>query len=62
MYNHQKIRKQFAGKHTFTTGSDCEVIIPLVRHIASPAAVQKTEQKRKLKCCFCLLLSLSTNV
>jgi asparagine synthase (glutamine-hydrolysing) len=33
IYNHQKIRKQFAAKHTFTTGSDCEVIIPLVRHI-----------------------------
>jgi len=29
IYNHKKIRKQFAGKHAFTTGSDCEVIIPL---------------------------------
>jgi asparagine synthetase B (glutamine-hydrolysing) len=29
-YNHKKIRKQFGAKHTFTTGSDCEVIIPLV--------------------------------
>ncbi|KAF7049376.1 hypothetical protein CFC21_057927 [Triticum aestivum] len=29
IYNHKKIRKQFAAKHTFTTGSDCEVIIPL---------------------------------
>ncbi|KAG2541539.1 hypothetical protein PVAP13_9NG685100 [Panicum virgatum] len=29
IYNHKKIRKQFTGKHTFTTGSDCEVIIPL---------------------------------
>ncbi|CAL4938918.1 unnamed protein product [Urochloa decumbens] len=29
IYNHKKIRKQFTGKHAFTTGSDCEVIIPL---------------------------------
>uniref|UniRef100_K4A7Z3 Asparagine synthetase [glutamine-hydrolyzing] n=1 Tax=Setaria italica TaxID=4555 RepID=K4A7Z3_SETIT len=29
IYNHKKIRKQFTGKHTFTTGSDCEVIIAL---------------------------------
>ncbi|TVU47433.1 hypothetical protein EJB05_07036, partial [Eragrostis curvula] len=29
IYNHKKIRKQFVGKHAFTTGSDCEVIIPL---------------------------------
>uniref|UniRef100_A0A0E0GL33 Asparagine synthetase [glutamine-hydrolyzing] n=1 Tax=Oryza nivara TaxID=4536 RepID=A0A0E0GL33_ORYNI len=29
IYNHKKIRKQFASKHTFSTGSDCEVIIPL---------------------------------
>ncbi|GJN31150.1 hypothetical protein PR202_gb19512 [Eleusine coracana subsp. coracana] len=29
IYNHKKIRKQFGGKHAFTTGSDCEVIIPL---------------------------------
>lgn len=30
IYNHKNIRKQFAGTHTFSTGSDCEVIIPLV--------------------------------
>jgi asparagine synthase (glutamine-hydrolysing) len=29
IYNHKKIRKQFTGKHVFTSGSDCEVIIPL---------------------------------
>ncbi|KAF8683799.1 hypothetical protein HU200_044733 [Digitaria exilis] len=34
IYNHKKIRKQFTGKHTFTTGSDCEVIIALVREIS----------------------------
>lgn len=30
IYNHKNIRKQFTGTHNFTTGSDCEVIIPLV--------------------------------
>jgi asparagine synthase (glutamine-hydrolysing) len=34
IYNHKKIRKQFTGKHVFTSGSDCEVIIPLVREIS----------------------------
>lgn len=29
IYNHKNIRKQFTGTHNFTTGSDCEVIIPL---------------------------------
>lgn len=37
IYNHKKIRKQFASKHTFSTGSDCEVIIPLVRPKSPPA-------------------------
>nr|CAB3501139.1 unnamed protein product [Digitaria exilis] len=32
IYNHKKIRKQFTGKHTFTTGSDCEVIIALYEY------------------------------
>jgi len=30
IYNHKNIRKQFTGTHNFSTGSDCEVIIPLV--------------------------------
>ncbi len=29
IYNHQEIRKSFAGKYDFKTQSDCEVIIPL---------------------------------
>ena len=29
IYNHQKIRKHFAGKYNFLTQSDCEVILPL---------------------------------
>lgn len=29
IYNHQDIRKQYAGKYQFQTGSDCEVILAL---------------------------------
>ncbi|WP_296011009.1 asparagine synthase B [uncultured Treponema sp.] len=31
IYNHQEIRRQFAGKYSFKTQSDCEVIIPLYK-------------------------------
>ncbi len=31
IYNHQEIRKRFAGKYQFQTGSDCEVILALYR-------------------------------
>ena len=31
IYNHQEIRRQFAGKYNFKTQSDCEVIIPLYK-------------------------------
>lgn len=31
IYNHQDIRKQYAGKYQFQTGSDCEVILALYR-------------------------------
>ena len=31
IYNHQIIRKQYAGKYEFQTGSDCEVILALYR-------------------------------
>lgn len=31
IYNHQDIRRQFAGKYDFQTGSDCEVILSLYR-------------------------------
>lgn len=29
IWNHRKIREQFDGRYQFSTGSDCEVIIPL---------------------------------
>ena len=31
IYNHQAIRKQYAGQYEFQTGSDCEVILALYR-------------------------------
>ena len=31
IYNHQEIRERFAGRYTFQTGSDCEVILALYR-------------------------------
>lgn len=31
IYNHQDIRRQYAGKYQFQTGSDCEVILALYR-------------------------------
>ena len=35
IYNHQEIRRQFAGKYDFLTGSDCEVILALYRDLRS---------------------------
>ena len=31
IYNHQDIRRQYAGKYEFQTGSDCEVILALYK-------------------------------
>ncbi|MDR0973332.1 MAG: asparagine synthase B [Prevotellaceae bacterium] len=31
IYNHQEIRRQYAGRYEFQTESDCEVILPLYR-------------------------------
>ena len=39
IYNHQEIRRQFAGRYEFQTGSDCEVILALYRSL-SPALSQ----------------------
>ena len=34
IYNHQDIRRRFAGKYCFQTGSDCEVILALYQQMA----------------------------
>ncbi|MBE6256253.1 MAG: asparagine synthase B [Prevotella sp.] len=36
IYNHQEIRRRFAGRYDFQTGSDCEVILALYNEWASP--------------------------
>ena len=33
IYNHQEIRRRFAGQYDFQTGSDCEVILALYRSL-----------------------------
>ena len=33
IYNHQEIRRRFAGQYEFQTGSDCEVILALYREM-----------------------------
>ena len=35
IYNHQEIRRRFAGQYEFQTGSDCEVILALYRDFAA---------------------------
>ena len=35
IYNHQEIRRRFAGQYEFQTGSDCEVILALYRSLTS---------------------------
>lgn len=36
IYNHRVLRKQLKTPYNFSTQSDCEVIIPLVRDNSSP--------------------------
>ena len=35
IYNHQNIRRNYAGRYEFQTGSDCEVILTLYRSLAA---------------------------
>ena len=35
IYNHQEIRRRYAGQYDFQTGSDCEVILALYRDLAA---------------------------
>ena len=48
IYNHQDIRRAYHGRYTFSTGSDCEVILPLYRQWredTSNATEAEAEQK-----------------
>ena len=42
IYNHQEIRRRYAGQYEFQTGSDCEVILALYRSL-TPAPSPKGE-------------------
>ena len=44
IYNHQDIRRRFAGKYEFQTGSDCEVILALYREMMEQAELPSHEQ------------------
>ena len=35
IYNHQELRRRYAGEYDFQTGSDCEVILALYRDVAA---------------------------
>ena len=39
IYNHQDIRRRFAGQYDFQTGSDCEVILALYRELREKGTV-----------------------
>ena len=38
IYNHQEIRRRYAGQYEFQTGSDCEVILALYRSLTSSSS------------------------
>ena len=42
IYNHQEIRRRYAGRYEFQTGSDCEVILALYRSLVpSPSPTEE---------------------
>lgn len=45
IYNHQAIRKEFAGVYQFQTGSDCEVILALYRELKKSGITEKGIEK-----------------
>ena len=54
IYNHQEIRRRYAGQYEFQTGSDCEVILALYRSL-SPTPLQRargvvTPMNRFVRC------------
>jgi asparagine synthase (glutamine-hydrolysing) len=48
IYNHQEIRRRYAGQYEFQTGSDCEVILALYKNLttaSSPAGENITHEQ-----------------
>ncbi len=50
IYNHQDIRRAYHDSYTFSTGSDCEVILPLYRQWREETS-NATEAEAKQKLC-----------
>ena len=47
IYNHQEIRRRFAGQYEFQTGSDCEVILALYKDKGINFLVQGLQETRR---------------
>ena len=47
IYNHRDIRRHYSTAYEFQTGSDCEVILALYRHLVAPAS--SAERPAKIK-------------
>ena len=55
IYNHQEIRRRYAGQYEFQTGSDCEVILALYRSL-TPSPSPKGEGSSYTHEQICLML------
>lgn len=49
IYNHLEIRKEFADKYQFQTGSDCEVILALYREMKATGEITPTRLTEMLE-------------
>lgn len=49
IYNHLEIRKEFANKYQFQTGSDCEVILALYREMKATGEITPTRLTEMLE-------------
>ena len=55
IYNHQEIRRRYAGQYEFQTGSDCEVILALYRSL-TPSPSPKGEESEYMHKRICDML------
>ncbi len=50
IYNHQEIRRRYAGQYEFQTGSDCEVILALYReYVRGYEGTEKQEYAKRIE-------------
>ena len=50
IYNHQEIRRRFAGQYDFQTGSDCEVILALYRSLTPTLSQGEGDEMHRVIC------------